>query len=68
MQNILISILTSGAALALVGWVFQLGSRVTVLETQQPDLKELINAQFADVARRLTRIEGAMNGQLKGHE
>lgn len=64
----IISILGSGAFIGALGWILQLGGRVTVLETQQPDLKELINSQFADVARRLGRIEKAMNGQLKGHD
>lgn len=65
-MDIIISILGSGAFIGVFGWVFQLGSRVSILETQQPDLKELINTQFEDVNRRLDRIERAMNGQLRG--
>lgn len=64
MLQTLIAILSSGVFLGIFGWAVQLGSRVTRLETQQPDLKELINTQFEDVSRRLDRIERAMNGSL----
>lgn len=60
------------AAFAAIGWIFQKGiavsTRVSVIETRQEDLPDLINARFADVSRRLDRIERAMNGALKGHE
>lgn len=68
MLSTILGILGSGAFVAAFGWVLQLGNRITILETQQPDLKELINSQFDDVSQRLDRIERAMNGALKGHD
>lgn len=65
MLTVLISILGSGAFLGAFGWVLQLGTRVTKIEIKQEDLPDLINTQFADVGRRLDRIERAMNGALK---
>lgn len=55
---------------AMIGgfaWIFQLGNRVTAMEIKQEDLPTLINMRFEEVARRLDRIERAMNGSLNGH-
>lgn len=50
--------------LAALGWTFQLNSRVSVLEQQHIDLKELINTRFDNSDSRLDRIERGMNGKL----
>jgi hypothetical protein len=63
------------ASFACIGWVFQrayvLGTRVSVLETKQADLPNLINSKFDGMGykidamnARLDRIERAMNGAL----
>jgi hypothetical protein len=67
MLETLIGILGTGF-LGMIGWVIQLGSRVSVAETRHEDLLELINTRFDEVSRRLDRIERAMNGALKGHD
>lgn len=64
MLQVIVGILSSGLFIGALGWILQLGNRVTTLEIHQPDLKELINVQFEDVSRRLDRIERAMNGSL----
>lgn len=46
------------------GWIIQLGNRVTIVETKQDGIAELINTRFDEVNRRLARIEAAMNGHL----
>lgn len=51
------------ALLGVIGWAFQLSSRVSVLEQQHVDLKELINTRFDSVDIRLERIE--KNGHRK---
>lgn len=57
-----------GAAfLGIFGWVFQLGNRVTKIETRQDGLPALIAVQFEAVNQRLDRIERAMNGTFGGH-
>lgn len=45
------------ATLAIFGWAFQLSNRVSVVETENEGLKELINTKFDEVNRRLDRIE-----------
>lgn len=56
------------AVVGIFGWVFQRGfilsNRVTVVETHQKDLPNLIEVQFASVNQRLDRIERSMNGFL----
>ena len=47
----------SAAALALLGWAFQLSNRVAVLEQRDTDLIALIEARFGSVNQRLDRIE-----------
>lgn len=56
------------AVLGVFGWAFQISNRVTKVETQIEDLPKLINTQFAEVNRRLSRIERGMNGHLKDVE
>lgn len=56
----------STAFFIVVGWSIQLGNRVTIVETKQEDLTELINRRFDFVEQRLGRIEDGMNGHLKG--
>lgn len=55
-----------------VGWIsqkaFLLEKRVTIIETKQEDLPDLINAKFEDMNRRLDRIERNMNGHYKGDQ
>jgi len=53
------------AFLGVFGWTVQLGNRVSVIETQQASLKELIETKFEEVNRRLDRIERGMNGYRK---
>lgn len=64
--------IVSAASLGLAGWVIQLGNRVSILEVQKADLKELIETKFDgqdikfnEVSRRLARIERGMNGHLR---
>lgn len=45
------------AVLGVFGWAFQLSNRVSVIETEYNGLQELINTRFAEVNRRLDRIE-----------
>lgn len=52
------------ACLGSFAWVFQLGNRVTKVETKVEDLPTLINSQFEALDQRLERIERAMNGSL----
>src|SRR3990167_273453 len=51
--------------IGVFGWTIQLGNRVTTIEAQHLGLKELITEKFAEVNRRLERIERGMNGHLK---
>lgn len=45
------------AILGIVGWAFQLTSRVAVVEANHEGLKELLIAQYVDLKARLDRIE-----------
>lgn len=60
MFNILVSILGS-AIIGILGWIFtkaeNLATRVTILETQQKPLLDLINNRFDAIEDRLDRIE-----------
>lgn len=58
-----VSLVSVGA----LGWAFSLAERMSVVETEYEGLKELISARFDGVDQRLTRIEVAMNGKLRGH-
>jgi len=49
---------------AAFGWVTNIQSRVSVLEQQHDDLKELINSRFDSSDSRLGRIERSLNGNL----
>lgn len=49
------------AFLAMFGWVVQLGTRVSVVETELEGLNTLINSKFEETYRRLDRIEQAMH-------
>lgn len=53
----MIEALTIAAVIGVVGWVFKLGDRVTILERDQKGLVELINTRFDTVDDRLERIE-----------
>ena len=71
---ILGAVFGSGAVTGATGWIYNLGNRVTKLETKQEDLPALIEAKFDvvnisldSIGGRLDRIERAMNGTLKGH-
>ena len=59
------------AMLAVAGWVFQLGTRVPVLEPREPiereSLDKLLDQRFGSIDQRLERIERVMNGLLKDH-
>lgn len=44
-----------------IGWAFKANSRVSVLEQQHIDLKELIKEQFKTVTAALERIDKALN-------
>lgn len=54
--------------LAVVGWAFNLSSRVSVQEQRHEDLLELISTRFDAVNDRLERIEDAMNGAFRHHD
>jgi hypothetical protein len=56
------------ALLGTLGWAVQLSSEVKIVKTEQEGLKELIEAKFDEVNRRLDRIERAMNGALANHD
>jgi hypothetical protein len=64
--------LVGGAFLAIMGWTIQrasnLGEKVSVLETKQGGLHELIEVKFDEVNRRLDKIEKAMNGHFRGSD
>lgn len=45
------------AFLGVFGWTVQLGNRVSVVEAENQGLKELMITKFAEVNRRLGRIE-----------
>lgn len=50
--------------IGVFGWTVQLGNRVSVIETQHADLKELIEREFKGLDKRLDRIERSLNGNL----
>jgi hypothetical protein len=68
MIEIISTIAGSGAFIAVVGWAYTLGNRVTKVETQHEGIEELINARFDAVEHRLERIERSMNGHLAKDE
>lgn len=43
--------------LAVVGWAFNLHSRVSVLEAEKISIRELIDAKLENITIRLDRIE-----------
>lgn len=45
------------ALLGVIAWSFQLNSRISVLEQQHVDLKELINLRFDATDSRLYNID-----------
>lgn len=60
-------------------WVWNISSKVTVLETKEStakllleardeSLRELLEEKFGNIDHRLARIERAMNGRLHGGE
>lgn len=49
--------LGSGAFIGAAGWVLNLGTRISVLETQYQSLVTLINTRFEEVHRRFDSIE-----------
>lgn len=50
--------------IGVFGWVIQLGTRISVIEAQHTDLKELIEREFKGLDKRLDRIERSLNGHL----
>lgn len=65
----LLNYLVGAALVAVVAWVFQMNTKVNVIEQKHEDFKEslekLIDAKFEAVADRLERIERALNGSLR---
>lgn len=59
-----ITYLLGALTLGVFAWAFNINNRVTVLETKDDSLKELITIQFEAVKSRLDRIERGMNGRL----
>lgn len=49
--------------IAIFGYAYNLGNRVTKLETRQEDLPTLLKAYFDPVNQRLERIESKMDAQ-----
>lgn len=43
--------------IGVIGWSFQLSNKVSVIEAEYEGLQKLITTQFAEVNRRLSRIE-----------
>jgi hypothetical protein len=56
------------AIFGALGWAVNLSSRVTVIETQQMDLRTLIESRFEEVNRRLEKIENAIERSIKSHD
>lgn len=59
--------IVSTIGLAIVGlasWIWNLGDRVTKLETRREDLSELLDTKFEGVNSRLDRIETSMSHLL----
>lgn len=59
-------LLTLGVG-SLAGWVWSISSKVTILETKEPGLKEILDVKFENLDQRLGRIERALNGSLRNH-
>jgi hypothetical protein len=60
MRDRLLGVLTI-ALTAVFGWVWQTQNRITVIETKEIGLKELLTSEFEDVRDRLKRIENAID-------
>lgn len=43
--------------MAVIGWAFNINSRLSVVEAKHQALMELIESKFDDLGRRLERIE-----------
>ena len=56
------------AFLGSIGWAIHTNSRISVVETRHEGLEDLLHSHFAEVNRRLGRIERGMNGHLRNHE
>lgn len=54
------------ALIGALGWTFQLGTRVAILETKEPDLKALIEEKFKGVNFRLDNIEETLQNGFHG--
>jgi len=50
--------------LAVVGWAFNLQSRVAVMEANYASLEKLLEAKLDPINQRLERIERYLNGHL----
>ena len=57
--------IVSTVTLIIVGWAFQVSSKVNVLDQKHADLTILINFRFDALDARLKRIEQALNGSIK---
>jgi len=51
----------STAFIGLLGWAVQLHTRVASLEAKDGALRELLESKFAEINRRLERIENAVH-------
>lgn len=49
------------AVVGIIGWAFQMGSRVSVVEADQKSLATLINTRFEDVNHRFDRLEALID-------
>lgn len=58
--------LIGAATLGIFAWAFSLNSKVAVLIQRDEDYKDLVNTRFDSVDHRLSRIESALNGAIKG--
>lgn len=68
MLSLISALLGSGILVSIFGFAFNLEKRMSKTETRQEGLHELLESQFAEINRRLGRIENCLNGALKGHE
>ena len=58
--------LTMTVVMAVIGWAFNIHSRLSVVETRHQALLDLIGSKFDDLGRRLERIEHKLwNGGSK---
>lgn len=62
MLTTLISIF-SVAVFGAIGWAVQLSNRVSATEQGQEDVKDLINARFDELDRRLEKMEVGIFGK-----